>query len=345
MDEDIFPESKEEQEDKDDSNMEWKKNGIDKHERLTLKVNVKEANLYNANKKRETKPRIKARTPLEVPKGFKKISKKIRDSYDDEEDDDEYILVPVFMDKEISSLEKALTPQEKKQLEQMESAEDIHLRQTVEKDIQLQKAEEIIKKAGLEADRKITNQMRDKVTNVDAKDLAKENLKKEKSNDILNLKKQDKDSKSEKTLPKLKNAEEKEVKKVIMDDAEKDKNSVKKNLEREQQKKNEINPVTKEKTSEEKNKQPEAKQEEKTDSKKEEQLKAQNASEEKKKTFDEKTARQIILEKSGRKDTSNEALIQELELEQKLEREREQDKREEYQNTRPLPERYRGRSR
>ena len=91
MDEDIFPESKEEQEDKDDSNMEWKKNGIDKHERLTLKVNVKEANLYNANKKRETKPRIKARTPLEVPKGFKKISKKIRDSYDDEEDDDEYI--------------------------------------------------------------------------------------------------------------------------------------------------------------------------------------------------------------------------------------------------------------
>ena len=50
MDEDIFPESKEEQEDKDDSNMEWKKNGIDKHERLTLKVNVKEANLYNANK-------------------------------------------------------------------------------------------------------------------------------------------------------------------------------------------------------------------------------------------------------------------------------------------------------
>ena len=62
-------------------------------------------------------------------------------------------------------------------------------------------------------------------------------------------------------------------------------------------------------------------------------------------TFDEKTARQIILEKSGRKDTSNEALIQELELEQKLEREREQDKREDYQNTRPLPERYRGRSR
>ena len=268
MDEDIFPESKEEQEDKDDSNMEWKKNGIDKHERLTLKVNVKEANLYNANKKRETKPRIKARTPLEVPKGFKKISKKIRDSYDDEEDDDEYILVPVFMDKEISSLEKALTPQEKKQLEQMESAEDIHLRQTVEKDIQLQKAEEIIKKAGLEADRKITNQMRDKVTNVDAKDLAKENLKKEKS-----------------------------------------------------------------------------KQEEKTDSKKEEQLKAQNASEEEKKTFDEKAARQIILEKSGRKDTSDEALIQELELEQKLEREREQDKREDYQNTRPLPERYRYRGR
>nr|QJR98157.1 hypothetical protein PlAlph_1610 [uncultured Alphaproteobacteria bacterium] len=293
MDDDIFPESKEDKENKEDSNMDWKKSGIDKHERLTLKINVKEANLYNADEKRDTKPRAKVRTPTEVPKGFKKISKKIRESFDDEEDDDEYILVPVFMDKEMSSLEKALTPDERKQLQQMESpvAEDIHLRQTVERDMQLQRAEEVTKKAGLDVDRKITEQQRNKTQTVEAKDLAKENLKKSKDKDVLNLK-ESKTEKPAKGLPKIKNAEEKEVRKAI-DDAEKDKKSVKKNLEKQQQEKNETSAVTKEKSADEKQKSAEIQ-------KTEEFKKEEQRTTEEKQTLDEKTAREIILEKSGR---------------------------------------------
>ena len=47
---DIFSDPKDDAEKEGDSNIEWKKSGIDKHERLTLKINVREANLYNAAK-------------------------------------------------------------------------------------------------------------------------------------------------------------------------------------------------------------------------------------------------------------------------------------------------------
>lgn len=334
MDDDIFPESKEDKENKEDSNMDWKKSGFDKQERLTLKVNVKEANMYNAGEKRDTKGRAKVRTPTEVPKGFKKIRKKIRDSYDDEEDDDEYILVPVFMDREMSSLEKALTPQERKQLQQMENpgAEDIHLRQAVERDMRLQRAEEVIKKVGLEADRKVTEQQRNKAKFVDAKDLAKENLKKSKEKDVLNLK-ESKTEKPAKELPKIKSAEEKEVRKAVMDDAEKDKKSVKKNLEKRQERKNETNAVTKEKPEEGKQKAEEPKKAEQV--KKEEQLAA-----EERQALDEKTAREIILEKSGRvsrKEQEEQMRQEEMQRQQEAERgsrEREDPEHREYQNQR-----------
>lgn len=331
MDDDIFSESKEDK-DKEDSNMDWKKSGIDKHERLTLKINVKEANLYNAGEKRDANPRAKVRAPKEVPQGFKKIRKKIRDAYDDEEDDDDYILVPVFMDKEMSSLEKALTPEERKQLQQMESpvAEDIRLRQSVERDMQLQRAEEIIKKTGLEVDRKVTEQQRNKTKAIEIKDLTKENLKKSKEKDILNLK-ESKTEKPAKDLPKIKNAEEKEVRKAVMDDAEKDKKSVKKNLQKQQQEKNETNAVTKEKPAEEKQKQTEEPKIEQA--KKEEQMAV-----EEKQALDEKTAREIILEKSGRttkKEQENQQHQEEIQKERELERgarERDDLEHQEYQN-------------
>ena len=69
---DIFSDSKNDDAKEGDSNIEWKKSGIDKHERLTLKTNVREANLYNAGKPNDLKSKPKVRTPLEVPKGFKK---------------------------------------------------------------------------------------------------------------------------------------------------------------------------------------------------------------------------------------------------------------------------------
>ena len=39
---DIFSDPKDDAEKEGDSNIEWKKSGIDKHERLTLKINVRE---------------------------------------------------------------------------------------------------------------------------------------------------------------------------------------------------------------------------------------------------------------------------------------------------------------
>lgn len=344
MDDDIFSDPKETQDIKEDSNMDWKKSGIDKHERLTLKVNVKEANMYNANKKRDTKPKVKARTPLDIPQGFKRVRKKIKDSYDEEDEDDaEYILVPVFMDKEVSSLELALTPQEKKQLEQMEKQqpEDINARQAVERDINLQRAEKVLKNAGLEADRKITEQKRAKTEDVKAKDLAEDNLKKrKKQKDKPINKKEEKPIKPAKELPKIKDAETKEVRKAIIDDAEKEKKSAQKELEKQQQKKEEINAVTKEKANKQKVEEPEKLKEKEKDTasemiqQKEKQEKAaqkietekeiiqpeqqQEVSEPEKRELDEKNARQIILEKSGRTASPSEQLDTEI-LEQQAE--------------------------
>ena len=58
---DIFSDIKEDGEKETDSNIEWKKSGIDKHERLTLKINVKEANLYSASKPNELKDKRKTK--------------------------------------------------------------------------------------------------------------------------------------------------------------------------------------------------------------------------------------------------------------------------------------------
>jgi len=342
MDDDIFSDPKETKDVKEDSNMDWKKSGIDKHERLTLKVSVKEANMYSANKKRDTKPKFKARTPLDVPQGFKKIRKKIKDSYDDEDEDDaEYILVPVFMDKEVSSLELALTPQEKKQLEQMEKQqpEEINIRQSVNRDIQLQRAEKVLKNAGLEADRKITEQKRTRVEDVKSKDLAEDNLKKRKKQKekAITKNKEEKPIKPAKELPKIKDAETKEVRKAIIDDAEKEKKSTKNELEKQLQKKEEINAVTKEKTKKQKTENPEKQKEkekeqetaaeiiqqkekqEKIIQKEEEKIKQplppeqqQENPQPEKRELDEKTARQIILEKSGRTTNSSDYLDAEI---------------------------------
>ena len=120
---DIF--SDEDKEKQEESNIEWKKSGIDKNERITLKINVKEANLYNAKKANDLKAKIKAKNPHEVPKGFKKISKKIKDSMEDDEDEENYILVPIFEDTNESSLMRALTDEEKKILQQNENINNI----------------------------------------------------------------------------------------------------------------------------------------------------------------------------------------------------------------------------
>lgn len=179
---DIFSDSKDEKENKSDSNIEWKKSGIDKHERLTLKTNVREANLYDASKKNELKSKNKVRTPLDVPKGFKKVSKKIRNSMDEEEEEDDYILVPVFQDTNESSLMKALTEEEKKILQQNDNIGIVRQNENFGKEAAIALAEKVIMQAGLQkGDERLLNEQRLKAGKLLVKDVVAETIK-QKSN-------------------------------------------------------------------------------------------------------------------------------------------------------------------
>lgn len=70
---------KEEQEQNKQKTIKTDKKGFDNNERLTLKINVREAEQYDAEK---GKKKIGA-----LPRNMKKIKKKVRDSYDEEDDD------------------------------------------------------------------------------------------------------------------------------------------------------------------------------------------------------------------------------------------------------------------
>ena len=58
-------------------NIEWKKPGFGSSEKLSLKVNTKEAVLYDAKKKNGLQ-KSNPLTPADLPPGLKKIRKKIK---------------------------------------------------------------------------------------------------------------------------------------------------------------------------------------------------------------------------------------------------------------------------
>ena len=75
-------------------NIEWKKPGFGSSEKLSLKVNTKEAVLYDAKKKNGLQ-KSNPLTPADLPAGLKKIRKKIKDVFDeDEEDENDSVFVP-----------------------------------------------------------------------------------------------------------------------------------------------------------------------------------------------------------------------------------------------------------
>lgn len=120
MTEDTKQDASKEQE---NNNMDWKKNGFDKRERLTLKINMEEAIRRQANNRIDKQNRSKLRAKPTKNKPYKK--NKIHTSiYNDDEDEEDYILLPVFNNLPRFSLEKALTPKEIKQLEKMEKNQE-----------------------------------------------------------------------------------------------------------------------------------------------------------------------------------------------------------------------------
>ncbi len=140
-----------------DPNMEWKKSGFDKNEKVTLKINVKEANLYEAKNKRNVQTAYSP-MPADLPKGLKKIRSKIRDVFDEDEDEDENITAPLSpnMIEEDNSLLGALRDDEKKFLKQQQDLTTIKSQQMVEKTAALAVADRAVKEIGLKGLKKET---------------------------------------------------------------------------------------------------------------------------------------------------------------------------------------------
>lgn len=220
---DIFSTHKDDQEPKSDANFDWKKGGIDKNERITLKVDVREANAYNAKKKNDTTKKIKAPSPTEVPSGFKKISKKIRDSFDEDEDEDECILVPVFLDRGEGSIIKSLSNDERRMLEQRLNSPDIEninlvrMHQTASREAVIEQAERILDKAGIarEVDNRALHDKRTKSSDIDLKEVMLTSVKQPQKQKIEKILDKPMSSSFEKEVIKIKNIDEKELAKTI----------------------------------------------------------------------------------------------------------------------------------
>lgn len=141
-------------EDVSNPNIEWKKNNSDPSERLTLRINHKEAAAYSATKKNSfNAPAMPVAENL--PKGLKKIRKKIRkidvrSGYEDEDDEDfQYIPDSLEQLNQANSLMNALNDEEKRLLQQQESLQNMKMQQTAGKMEALAVAANMARQAGL----------------------------------------------------------------------------------------------------------------------------------------------------------------------------------------------------
>lgn len=133
----------------DEAVFDWKKNGFDKHERLSLRINAKEADNYNARKKNQP---LKGSRPEKLAAGLKKIRKKIREVYDDEEDDEENdtIFAPIqYAKEEDNPLLNALNEDEKRLFYQKQNIENVNKLQSAGKMEALHIANNLARESGL----------------------------------------------------------------------------------------------------------------------------------------------------------------------------------------------------
>lgn len=143
-------------ENKENPNIEWKNNPIGEQEKLSLKINIKEAVAYEAKKDNVFKsPQNKAEA---LPLGLKKIRKKIRTINDEDEDEDDYQVVadPLLMEQNNSSLYNALSEDEKNTLKQREDFNTIQQQLQTEKITAIAIANDKAQKAGFKGLKKET---------------------------------------------------------------------------------------------------------------------------------------------------------------------------------------------
>jgi len=144
----VFPEdddenSPEEQDNK--NNFEWKNKGFDTKEKLTLKINVKEANRYDAKKKNG----FQRNHPENLTKGLNTIRKKIRDVYDEEDEDEWGVVISKAPEEYDYTLMRALDENEKKTLDQQQSIHNVKMNQTAGKMEAMAMADRLAKEVGL----------------------------------------------------------------------------------------------------------------------------------------------------------------------------------------------------
>lgn len=127
-------------------NLEWKKSGFEDKEHLTRKTDTKKALVYDATRKNSLQPDPAFRTG-ELPKGLKKIRKKIKEVYDeDDEDENDFIIMPL---EQSNSLLNALHEDELRQLKQQETLNTQKMLQDAGKMEALMSADKTTRELGL----------------------------------------------------------------------------------------------------------------------------------------------------------------------------------------------------
>ncbi|MDD4556081.1 MAG: hypothetical protein PHE89_01950 [Alphaproteobacteria bacterium] len=135
-------------------NIEWKKKGLDNKEKLSRRIDTKKAEEHEAKSKNPSQNVNRSQTPRALPKGLKKIRKKISQSVYDEEDEDELngfqiFLDPASLEMENNSLFHALNDNEKKVLEQKNTLKTIGSQQNAGKLDAINRAQKINQQAGV----------------------------------------------------------------------------------------------------------------------------------------------------------------------------------------------------
>ncbi len=134
-------------------NIEWKKPGFDFNEKITLKTNVRKAVEYEAQNKNSGVNKSYTPSPAELPKGLKKIRKKIKDAFDEDEEEDDDYQIAAFEMMNVSgndgTLLNALQEDEKKFLRQNEEIQTVNVLQQTERNQKIADAEKMARDSGL----------------------------------------------------------------------------------------------------------------------------------------------------------------------------------------------------
>lgn len=137
-------------------NIQWDKNkkGFASSEKITRKTNIKKALEFEAKEKKALNLTSSPK-PSDLPKGLKKIRKKIKEVYDDDEDEEYYDALPVDIN---SSLLNALHEEEKKQLQQKNVIHNQKMQQSAGKMEAIMVADQMVKSVGMRGvDKKLIN--------------------------------------------------------------------------------------------------------------------------------------------------------------------------------------------